>query len=358
MVNKESKDSTIKFFAKRKKIKLPSVPFVTSDTKLHEYFPYDGYPYQVWIDSTLKVRFITESYNATEKHIKDFLAGEQVVLDSLTRRIFSGPVIQSANKNWIEGINYYSLISPCIAGLNIGYTSGLEEGNKVSLRSNCSSIAELFKKAFEEDDRYEFRLPSKIIIEPANISFYGRPKDANLIDDWQKAYSYNYELGLPPERRKELYRFMQDDVQRYFGVEAFVEKRKIKCLALIRTGTLDKLRTSGGTPENKLWLNSIHHPIEEPMRYLKNIPFKDLIFSLKAWVEHATQLPFADETGYKGNIDIGFKGDVYDSFKIDDLVQELRQYGLDIIEKERPMDVLVLRSLQKELNPVQEKPRE
>jgi hypothetical protein len=347
MVNKESKDSTIKFFAKRKKIKLPSVPFVTSDTRLHEYFPYDGYPYQVWIDSEQKVQFITESYNATEEHIMDFLAGKELVLDSLVSRIHSGSIIESGNKNWMNEIQYYSLISPCITGLNVGYANGLKEGNRVSLRSNCYSIAELFQKAFEEYNRYEFRLRSKIIIELPELSMYVRPTDANLTDEWQRNHSYNYELSLPAERKKELYHFMQVDLQRYFGVEAFVEKRKIPCMVLVKNGTMDRLKTRGGKPENKLQLNDVHQPIDDSLRYLKNIAFKELSMSLKAWVEYATKLPYTDETGYEGNIDIAINGNVYDSFNAEALGMELKRYGLDLIEKDKWVEVLVIRKIVK-----------
>ena len=68
-----------------------------------------------------------------------------------------------------------------------------------------------------------------------------------------------------------------------------------------------------------------------------------MFIKLKGWIEHVTQIPFADDTGFTGNIDIAIKGDVYDSFDIKALQKELRKYDMDIIEKKRPMDVLILK---------------
>jgi thiol-disulfide isomerase/thioredoxin len=342
MVNKESKDSTLNFFAKRKKIELPRLPFITGDKKLHAYFPYEGYPYQVWI-SEGKVAFKTESYNATPERISDLLAGKKISLDSLTARSFSGPVLRSGNQEWINRINYYSLISKCTPGLNVGYASGLKDGNGLRLSSNCSSIVELFQKAFEGHTQFDFHLPSKIIIELSNTYPYMRPDDPNLRDEWERMHSYNYELVLPGEIVDELYLFMQDDLQRFFRINASIEKRMIGCLVLIRTSAENKLKTRGGKREDKLRLNSAYFPIDDSVRYLKNIPFATFQTKLKGWVEHASRMPFMDETEFNGNIDIAIDGAVYDSFNLTALQHELGKYDIAIIQKMKLMDVLVLR---------------
>ena len=53
MINRESKDSTIRFFKKRSKLRFPSLPFITSDKDLNLLFPHRGQPYCVWLDSAL-----------------------------------------------------------------------------------------------------------------------------------------------------------------------------------------------------------------------------------------------------------------------------------------------------------------
>jgi thiol-disulfide isomerase/thioredoxin len=249
LVNKESRDSTLKFFAKRKKIKMPHVLFITGDKQLHEYFPYHGYPYQVWIDSQQTARFFTASYNATEEHINDFIAGKKLELDSLKTTIFSGSILKSKNQEWIDAINYYSLITKCTKGLSVGYANGMLENSRVYLRSNCASIAELFQKAFEEYERYDLRLSSKIIIQLPNTYPYMRPDDPNMTDAWEKEHSYNYELVLPGESKNEIYEYMQADIQRFFGIDARIEKRMIPCIVLVRTSTKKRSKQKGENPK-------------------------------------------------------------------------------------------------------------
>ena len=134
------------------------------------------------------------------------------------------------------------------------------------MRSNCSSIAELFRKAFEEYERYDLRLPSKIIMELSNSYPYMRTTDANLTDAWEKEHSYNYELVLPGESKDKIYEYMQADLQRFFGIDARIEKRMMPCMVLVRTSTQNKIKTRGGKPENRLRLNSTYFPIDDTVR--------------------------------------------------------------------------------------------
>jgi thiol-disulfide isomerase/thioredoxin len=345
MVNKQSKDSTLQFFAKRKKIKLPGVPFITADKKLNEYFPYSGYPYHVWIDGGQKVHFVTESYNATPEHIRDFLEGKKLMLDSLIARNYLGPLLRSGNQAWIEQVSLYSLISKCTKGLNVGHVNGGMDGNKVRMSSNCSSIAELYRLAYEEGSRYNFGLPVKMVIQLPETYAYVRPKDGKQLDEWEKEHSYNYELVLPEENKEKLHDYMKQDLERYFGIRGEIEKRKINGLVLIRTSTEDKLKTKGGRKEDRLSQGSNGHPVTDTTRYLTNTDFRIFRLKLKAWVEHASGLPFKDETDYEGNIDLAIRGDAYDSNNVLLLKNALQPYDLDIVSKEIEVDVLVLKPI-------------
>jgi len=72
-VNKQTLEHTADFFAKRKKIQIPSVPFITQATLLSEWFPQEFVPWHVWLDKNLIVRYITFGHNATEENIEAFL---------------------------------------------------------------------------------------------------------------------------------------------------------------------------------------------------------------------------------------------------------------------------------------------
>ena len=72
-VNNESTAMTKKFIENHPQIHFPAIPFVTGDTALSKFFPRAFSPWHVWIDSSLEVRFITDGYNATSSHIRNFL---------------------------------------------------------------------------------------------------------------------------------------------------------------------------------------------------------------------------------------------------------------------------------------------
>jgi hypothetical protein len=131
----------------------------------------------------------------------------------------------------------------------VGYANGMLENSRVYLRSNCASIAELFQKAFEEYERYDLRLSSKIIIQLPNTYPYMRPDDPNMTDAWEKEHSYNYELVLPGESKNEIYEYMQADIQRFFGIDARIEKRMIPCIVLVRTSTKKRSKQKGENPK-------------------------------------------------------------------------------------------------------------
>ena len=74
MVNKDSKDSTKRFFNYRKRIKMPAVPFVTGDKVLRKLFPHVGEPFCVWVDQQGVVQ--SKSGDTKYNDIAAFLKGK------------------------------------------------------------------------------------------------------------------------------------------------------------------------------------------------------------------------------------------------------------------------------------------
>ncbi len=72
LINKESRDSTVRFFTVRNTIKIPQVPFYAGDTIFSEIFPSQGYPYTVWIDSNRIIRYAAYGENSTPKNVISF----------------------------------------------------------------------------------------------------------------------------------------------------------------------------------------------------------------------------------------------------------------------------------------------
>lgn len=332
LVNQESQEYTIEFFKKHKKISIPDVPMITNDKKLMSLFPAEGYPYTVWIDTNMTVQYFAGGQNLTQKNIGNFLNEEKQFFRDPTL-VKHGSII---NENKFE---YFSFISRCYDSLDIGNTEKtvVKNENAVFISSNCSSIIELYKRAFREYDKYNFDTKYSIVLHRIDSSKYLYPTDPQVIDKWLKDYSYNYQLLLPISKSDSAYRIMQADLKRYFGLSVQVEKRTIKGLILVKTG--DSLLVRDGRKKNEFQKGRILAS-KDSLNHFKNRPFQDFVNWLRPWVEYS--FPFCDQTGYKDSASITIRNSSISPLNIHDLKNDLRSSGFDLIEGMIDVDVLCI----------------
>jgi thiol-disulfide isomerase/thioredoxin len=330
LINSQSKDSTIRFFQKHKKIKMPGVPFVTGDTLLSLLFPHKFLPHHVWIDGSSTVRFITNGYNTTFERITNFLEGKRIELREKNDVIVDPdkPLIADGNGRWLDEVEYYSYIMhQPYAQTNTTITP-----NQIHISS--ASIKTLYCMAFSK--KHQYNLPQNTVILEVKDAFkYSYPKDANEFDEWARGNRYFYDLFVPTSKSDKLYQFMQQDLIRYFDAEGRIEKRKIKCLVLVRTTNHDKIRTKGGKTNTNLWS-------PDSLWHFRNYNLKDFVSQLQeTFMDNPLPTPFIDGTQYKGNVDIEI--DKNNLGSLSSLRSELKKYDLDLVEKDWVTDVLVIR---------------
>lgn len=348
MVNKESEDSTRHFFSLHPQIKLPdALPFVTGDTILSSFFPHQLVPHDVWIDSSGIIRFITDGYNTTSKHIQEFLEGEVLHLKEKNDNyhyVWYKPLIATVDSAALSKIYYYSYLMPSIDGYSLVVSRERINGSKMinRIRLNMASLLRLYSVAYGEEGKYDFSSRNSIILEVPDTSIFVYPKDNNLRDEFMENHSYAYDLQVPPSLANQLYKFMQQDLVRYFGYVGKVEKRKVRCLVLLRTGKEDKLRSEGGIPRTNLFSNT-----QDSVRYFINKPFSGftswLNYVFKAYV---IPTPFIDATGYEGKVDIWISTSAINNVtNIPMLNKTLKRYGLILVEKDWPTNALIIRKV-------------
>ncbi len=347
MVNKEDEDSTKRFFAERKNIKMPPLPFVTGDSILSGFFPHLLVPHHVWIDSTGTVRYITDGWNTTAAHIQDFLEGKDIRLPEkrdILHFDWDKPFITIADSNIQNQVEYYSYIMHAINGLSGSYGIDSKGGSSIPnhISFNRAPAIRLFAMAFGENGKYDFEPRNTVILEVKDTSKYIIPKNIDAFNKWQTKYSYCYELMVPPSQADQLYTFMQQDLMRYFGVKAKVEKRNIKCLVLCLISRKDKLQTKGGTPKTNFYSRT-----EDSIKYYHNHPFNEFVSNLKGYYKReGLAVPFIDGTGYSGNVDIEISADVWANImNISAVNNALKKYDLQLKEKDLPTEVLVIRDV-------------
>jgi len=351
-VNRESKDSTKRFFEQKKRVLLPPMPFITKDTILHKLFRPGGLPYYVWIDSSGVVRYFPEPTSITPARIRKFLSGEDITIQSSPKK--RRYVRSFITNEWKRSLDYYSYISRCVYDVNLEASERIAGYMQIS--SSCLSVIELYQLAFGSNVKkypgiyteYGLDRPGRVILEASDSYKYLRPKSSDEnYDLWTNNYSYNYHLFWPESKKDQFYQIMRDDLDKFFGLKGKIEKRKMKCFVLVRTSLADKLKTKGDKTEDSFFKGDILDTVIRSVRLMKNISFEKFSSRLETIVEQSFSQPYLDETGYKGNIDFKIDGKLLDNITLDVLRRELRNYDLDLVEKERSIEALVIRQQDK-----------
>ncbi|HCO19973.1 MAG TPA: hypothetical protein DIT47_02450 [Flavobacteriaceae bacterium] len=309
-----------KFFASKNGQRYKNVVSVADDKMLHQLFPHKGVPYIIWIKDG-KLLNTTDGAQVTEKTIKEVLGGENSSLQTVVQMSRDRPLMLSENfdnEKDLSMISYSLFAKGRIRGM--GFGSGFHRSGQIvygrqftnfSFWEIASAIAnEIFQKqnqSFNEKRRIiEFKNPER------------RVEDKSL---------YNYEYIVPQSKADSLYPLMLENLSRFADYKTTIEKRKVKCLVLKRTSTVDKLKTKGSEMTFLFSLSKTN---------LQNTSLYALVNSLNA--VPTISLPIVDETGYPNNIDLTM-GAISD---LNSIRKELLRYDLELVEAERELEMLVI----------------
>ncbi|RXK58851.1 TlpA family protein disulfide reductase [Lacibacter luteus] len=336
-VNIESEAATKAFFAKRKAIQMPGVPFVSGDTVLSKLFPRAFVPWHVWLDKNLVVQYITFGSNATEEHIAAFLSGNKPDLYGLENL-----PTKKDSLNSLRDFFYYSTITQTVPGANRNNDYGVIKNNRFFLTEEGAKITGLAQTAMEGLHNIKFKPVDTVILEVKQPEKFRRPASVSTTT-WDQQHKYNYYLMLPQERKDKAYEYMLTDIQRYFNITITMEKRMVNHYVLIRLDTIDRIKTKGGVKADSLMISSVKHPVDSKNRYMINCPFAAFSRRWQAWVEGILQQPFKDETGYEGNIDVVVDAALIDTHTYDGFKKALNRLGFDLVYATREKTVLVIK---------------
>lgn len=340
LVTYQRKEVIEDFFIKKKRVLKPGVPMITGDEAIFNLFPRQHRPYMAMVDDAGRLRYVAGGNYLTVPVLDSFIRNLPVAISQL-------PSIQhfynTAIREEVEpDVLLYSGISKYNVNKRIKIRNGDKHPSGLVLSRGNRSVAELFIDAYREGGPTSLINPSNFLVEMPAPEKYIRPKFDIHFNAWKEANSYSYELILPKAMRPKMYTIMQEDLKRYFGMEIIKVKRKVKCLVLQSTGDLSKLASKGGMPLNNLYDDNPLQPDTNTTRRLINKPFRELYRAVKYRVEYELAIPFLDETGYNGNIDINLQASSLQPFCFACIQQELSAYGLSIIAAEREVELYVL----------------
>ncbi len=326
----EKVDAFLKKFERRIGHQL-DLPFVTADTMLTAMFPHTYLPHYVWIDGEGVVRAITGLSEMTAANVKamlDGVAGQFEVKHDVVRKYNprAMPLMLADSMVTDAVLKYGAVLTSYIEGAQAGY----------HYRKYPNGARRVTYTNYMLDNMVA------MVLGAANHTIYGRNRVFTDVADperfiydrrdaWQRQSLFCYERIVPPHLGDSIHHLAFEDLRRMFPQYEFsVEKRVLPCLALVRTSTGDKIATKGGEPmasfsglggsmKNKM----ISWFVEELDFLLRHLP-----------------TPVIDRTGYVGEVDLEIKAVMSN---VSDVRKALKEYDLDLVERDLPVDVVVIR---------------
>lgn len=340
LINQSTRDSTKRFFETHKKVHQPAIPFITNDTRFQALFPHQGKPYYVVLDSAGKVvsmpkHLYPSSITAllTKKEASLVQTNKRVLLKSFLAEELKGLVLSG------------SVLYRTTDGLRISLPVDTSLAHASFSRQSVSQLYGIAYSDSKDGIFFPFTRPGRTVVEARNPGDYIAPANSEAYAEWSQANAYDYLMFYPKRLGINKYDVIKDDLRRAFHMAVSVEKRKVKCLTLIRTSAKDKVRSKGGEKVDNFHVSSLKESQTDSLKIYQNSDYKTFSNRLRSIVEYFLKQPFHDATGFPPHklISLHIDGQAIDSLDIKAIKIELNKYGLDLVEKEWVMDILVLR---------------
>jgi hypothetical protein len=316
-----------------------TLPLITNDTILSKMFPSEAYGLSVWIDHNQVIKQKTDEDNYSEKDLAEFLSGNKITIAS--RKDISN--FEWWKPLWLEGqgrelkrIKFHSYIADHVfedfPHGSAGYIRDSATKKVVGIKIiNYSLLGLIYIAVSRFHEIGWVNSPNRIILEVKDSSKYFAPSDKTKRYSWNVENSYCYELEVPPNMSKQLFTIMRQDFERYFDLEIKIEKHLVKCIILVN-------RSEGSLSNNagsELFRKSCKNP--DP-NLVQNIA-EDLF--IKNYIQpHFSSAPVINGTGANKNIHLS---DFRPPENYLDLKNQLSKYGLDVIESDTILDMLVVK---------------
>lgn len=339
LVNREPLTQVNDFFAKRKKISIPQVPFICNDSILQQLFPHEGVPAIAWLNKEHRFLFLTNGTDLNEQSVAKLLNNEQV--NMATHQTGHRKINNIISKEYHDDLQFVSCLTTCIVGESESYSNTLKKRSTL-IQIKCAAATELYITAFNEEGKYNFKRVGRLVTDFDEPYKYSKPVNEADVQQWREQFAYRYELLLPRKDSSQKYEYMKQDLQRFFHLTAGIKYFNKKCIVLEAVNGAVQIGTKGAAPLNSFRRSSTDGDITTVKRELINQPFQVLLHNMAYWFESEYNLPFESTVMFTGNIDICLSGHAVESLNIKKLNEELKPYGLVLVEKEMPLQCLYL----------------
>lgn len=354
-----NKNDVLQILEKKKgtalELKLPCAIEDNKTSILRKLFPASEAPYEIWIDGDGILRAKTGSKGMTVKNINMILSSKKAKLinKKRTRFLYDGDSLLFGNISNLKIDIPKSKFAKYIDTINgsMGLRIDFENASHTRVMSpnqpilgSYFRIYTLYSKDFASSVFLDESMYFKRVIHNFHSSD-SRAQDNRSIEnsddqqyeDYCKNSLFCYEAILPLRMSKEnVYKFVIEDFDKHFEISSSLENRRIKCFALISLDASMPFKSIKTIPKMEYNMAEGIHEVFEAM------PVATVINSLNHAFKSYLVL---NETKYYGNIDLNLEG-----VKANDLhsyKKALKNAGLDLIEVEREIPMLVLKDLKR-----------
>lgn len=322
--------------AAMRRIRPFALPGVFGDQVLNRLFPHRSLPHFVWVDHAGVVRAVTEEQEVTGDKIRAALAGNWGVLEGkreLVRSYDKGKgLLEDGNGGEATAMVYRSVLSGYLPGVSSSLDRDLRDSlGGLRLLAKNVPLTMLCNLAFSDQGRW-FAGPT-IRMLSADSGKLTSGLSGQAYERWLgQGHGWCYELRVPSFLADSAFALMRSDIAHLFPAYRIgVERVKTRCLALVRTSAVDKLRSAGG---------DFRVDVGPYTAELRNSPLGFLMKRLQVQYMQDSPIPVVDETGYTGRVDLSLEAPLG---KVELLNKALEKYDLRFEERVVPVDLLVIR---------------
>lgn len=336
----EPEEKIVDFFNKNRFLKEHTPPVhrasVVDDRILRSYFHYESNPHVVWINNG-RVVAITGTEYITGDNIQTLLDGKTVnwplkndsfdpMYPFMSLNVLSEEAMDSQNYSYSVLTGMSNAMEPEVGGIYFKQDSVRNISRLAFFNQNIITVYQMLlngiKPSVNEED--VLKDPSKMpyvphparrVLEVSDLTRFHNIQNKDQAE-WNRKNLICYEMekqGMVNQAT--LYKSALLDINNRLELNGRYEKRKVKCLVFVKTDkpVTDTVPTekAGGTIITKLVMWDLDIPGKFP--------------------------PAIDETGFTGKLNM----QPYDG-TVAGLRKEMQRHGLDLIEAEREIEVMVI----------------
>jgi hypothetical protein len=223
---------------------------------------------------------------------------------------------------------------------NIRYIPDVKGFKRRGIAMQNMPLLQMYEAAITLNNDFSAEYNNKrFILEIRDSSFLIFDKKKSAKNNWEKDHLYTYDLVVPSSEEEQLYSRVIEDLNKYSGYYGRIEKRKIKCLVMLNgSGPAIPHRIAESMPSSSLAGNKYH---------FKNLPLNTITRLLS--LDKDIRVEIISKVNPSPVISLDYDKDHPD---LNTLRNELKTWGIDLVEQEEELDVFVLSEKE---NPVQNK---